>query len=64
MKRCALWFLFVILHMEFNASSFPGEWINIFIAYYQRDIEKGSFTKQEALEILECLWLNLIKLFI
>lgn len=28
----SLWFLFVILHMESNASSFsPGEWINIFI---------------------------------
>lgn len=28
----SLWFLFVILHMESNASSFhQGEWINIFI---------------------------------
>ena len=26
--------------------------------YYQKDIEKGIISKQEALEILECLWLK------
>ena len=55
----SLWFLFVILHMESNASSFsPGRMDQYLYPYYQRDIEKGSLTKQEALEILECLWLK------
>ena len=56
----SLWFLFVILHMESNASSFsPGRMDQYLYPYYQRDIEKGSLTKQEALEILECLWLGI-----
>ena len=55
----SLWFLFVILHMESNASSFsPGRMDQYLYPYYQRDIEKGILTKQEALEILECLWLK------
>lgn len=55
----SLWFLFVILHMESNASSFsPGRMDQYMYLYYQKDIESGTITKQEALEILECLWLK------
>lgn len=54
-----LWFLFVVLHMESNASSFsPGRMDQYLYPYYQKDIEKGIISKQEALEILECLWLK------
>ena len=55
----SLWFLFVVLHMESNASSFsPGRMDQYLYPYYQKDIEKGIISKQEALEILECLWLK------
>lgn len=55
----SLWFLFVVLHMESNASSFsPGRIDQYLYPYYQKDIEKGIISKQEALEILECLWLK------
>ena len=55
----SLWFLFVVLHMESNASSFsPGRMDQYLYPYYQKDIEKGVISKQEALEILECLWLK------
>ena len=55
----SLWFLFVVLHMESNASSFsPGIMDQYLYPYYQKDIEKGIISKQEALEILECLWLK------
>ena len=55
----SLWFLFVILHMESNASSFsPGRMDQYTYSYYQKDIEAGKLNKQEALEILECLWLK------
>ena len=38
----SLWFLFVILHMESNASSFsPGRLDQYLYPYYQKDIEKG-----------------------
>ena len=55
----ALWFLFVILHMESNASSFsPGRIDQYLYPYYRNDVETGRLSKQEALEILECLWLK------
>ena len=55
----SLWFLFVVLHMESNASSFsPGRMDQYLYPYYKKDIEKGIISKQEALEILECLWLK------
>lgn len=55
----SLWFLFVVLHMESNASSFsPGRMDQYLYPYYQKVIEKGIISKQEALEILECLWLK------
>lgn len=55
----SLWFLFIVLHMESNASSFsPGRMDQYLYPYYQKDIEKGIISKQEALEILECLWLK------
>ncbi len=55
----SLWFLFVILHMESNASSFsPGRMDRYLYPYYQKDIENGTLTHQEALELIECLWLK------
>lgn len=55
----ALWFLFVILHMESNASSFsPGRLDEILISYYRRDLEAGVLTPQYALELIECLYLK------
>lgn len=53
------WFLFVILQMESNASSFsPGRLDKILYKYYANDIQKGNLTDEKALEILECLWLK------
>lgn len=55
----SLWFLFVILHLESNASSFsPGRLDQYLYPYYQKDIAAGKISKQEALEIIECLWLK------
>ena len=55
----ALWFLFVILQMESNASSFsPGRLDRHLEAYYEKDIKEGNLDKQQALEIIECLWLK------
>lgn len=51
----SIWFLFVILHMESNASSFsPGRLDQILWPYYEKDAPD----KQEALELIECLWLK------
>jgi len=55
----SLWFLFVILQMESNASSFsPGRADQYLFPYYQRDLESGLLTEQDALELIEALWLK------
>ena len=55
----SIWFLFVILQMESNASSFsPGRLDQHLISFYTKDIEEGRLTRQGALEIIECLWLK------
>ncbi len=55
----SLWFLFVVLHMESNASSFsPGRLDKILYPYYKNDIESLRLTDDEALELIECLWLK------
>lgn len=53
------WFLFVLLHMESNASSFsPGRMDQLFYPYYKRDLEHGILTESKAQEILNCLFLK------
>lgn len=55
----AIWFLFVILHMESNASSFsPGRMDQYLYPYLKQDLDSGELTQEDALEILECLWLK------
>ena len=55
----SLWFLFVILHMESNASSFsPGRIDKYLYPFYKNDIETGNLNEQMALDIIESLWLK------
>ena len=54
----ATWFLYVILQMEGNASSFsPGRMDQYLYPYYRRSRAQGM-TDADALEITECLWLK------
>ena len=55
----SLWFLYVILHMESNASSFsPGRMDQYLYPYYRRDMDAGTLDHDHALELIECLWLK------
>ncbi len=55
----ASWFLYVILQMESNASSFsPGRMDQYLYPFYQSDIAAGKLTNEEALELIECLFLK------
>lgn len=55
----ALWFLFTLLHLESNASSFsPGRVDQYLYPYYLTDIEAGRLDRAHALEIIEALWLK------
>ena len=54
----AVWFLYVILQMEGNASSFsPGRMDQYLYPHYLYSRERGM-TLEDALEITECLWLK------
>lgn len=53
------WFLYVILQMESNASSFsPGRMDQYLYPYYRSDVDAGLLSHAEALEIIECLFLK------
>lgn len=55
----SIWFLFVILQMESNASSFsPGRMDTYLYPYLKEDLDDKVITEEDALEILECLWLK------
>ena len=55
----SLWFLFVILQMESNASSFsPGRMDRYLWPYYEADLRAGRIDEDGALELIECLWLK------
>jgi len=59
----SLWFLFVLLQAESNASSFsPGRMDQYLFPYLKDDLEEGNISLEEAQELLEHLWLSFNKI--
>lgn len=55
----SVWFLYVILQMESNASSFsPGRMDQYLYPYLRNDLDKGVLNLDGALELIEALWLK------
>ena len=55
----ALWFLFVLLQIESNASSFsPGRFDQYMLPFLESDLARGQLTLPAAQELLEHLWLK------
>jgi formate C-acetyltransferase len=55
----AFWFLFVLLQIESNASSFsPGRLDQYLLPYLEADLASGRLTLAEAQGLLEQLWLK------
>jgi len=55
----SLWFLFALLHLESNASSFsPGRADQYLYPYLRSDLEAGRIDLAGALELVEALWLK------
>ncbi len=53
------WFLFVILHMESNASSFsPGRMDQYLYPYLAKDLEEGVLDMEGALELIDALYIK------
>ncbi len=55
----AVWFLFVLLQVESNASSFsPGRLDQYLLPYLKADLDAGRLTLPQAQQLLEYLWLK------
>jgi len=54
----SVWFLFVLLQMESNASSFSPAASTSNAAVLEADLAAGTLTMNEAQELLESLWLK------
>ena len=55
----SLWFLFVLLQIESNASSFsPGRFDQYMLPYLEADLREGRLTLPRAQELLESLWIK------
>lgn len=55
----ALWFLFVLLQMESNASSFsPGRADQYLYPYFRRDVERGALTLEGAQELIDLMFIK------
>ena len=55
----SIWFLFVLLQLESNASSFsPGRMDQYLLPFYEKDKASGILNDQSTLEIIEALWLK------
>lgn len=55
----SLWFLYAILQMESNASSFsPGRMDQYLYPYFRSDTDKNGLQLDDTLEIIEALWLK------
>ncbi len=53
------WFLFVLLHMESNASSFsPGRMDQYLYPFFQKEMESGTLDLDSALELIDALFLK------
>ncbi len=55
----SIWFLFVILQIELNASSFsPGRFDQYMLPFLEKDLDNGTLTLEDAQVLLEHLWLK------
>lgn len=55
----SVWFLFVILQMESNASSFsPGRMDQYLYPYFENDIRSGRLNYESALELIDALFIK------
>ena len=55
----AVWFVHVILQIESNGHSLSyGRFDQFMYPFYKNDIESGKISKDDALELLTCLWIK------
>ena len=56
----SIWICLIAIHAEnINMAISPGRLDQVLYPYYQKDIENGALTVQEAMELVSCLWIKL-----
>jgi len=61
----SLWFVVLITQLETNGVSIsPGRFDQYMFPYYSKDLNSGLLDKEEALELLECLWIKFAEMVI
>ena len=55
----SVWFLYVALYLETRAASCLGRLDQYLRPYYEQDLERGVMSRDEARELLCCLWAKL-----
>jgi pyruvate formate-lyase/glycerol dehydratase family glycyl radical enzyme len=59
----SFWFIHLLVQTESNGHSIStGRFDQYMYPFYEHDISEGRFTKEEALELLEMLWIKLTSL--
>ena len=56
----SFWFIQLLLQVESSGHSIsPGRFDQYMYPYYKKDIEKGVITKEQAQELIDCIWVKL-----
>ncbi len=56
----SFWFVQLLLQVESSGHSIsPGRFDRYMYPYYKRDIDSGRITREEAQELLDCIWVKL-----
>ncbi len=56
----SIWFVQQLLQLESSGHSIsPGRFDQYMYPYYEKEIEKGTLTKEAAQELIDCIWVKL-----
>lgn len=56
----SFWFVQLLLQTESNGHSIsPGRFDQYMYPYYKKDIERGTLTREQAQEYIDCVWIKL-----
>ena len=56
----SFWFIQMLLQMESSGHSIsPGRFDQYMYPYYKKDLDSGAITREQAQELLDCIWVKL-----
>lgn len=59
----SFWFFHLVLNLESNSYAIsPGRFDQYMYPFYQKDLEQGTLSREEAQELINCLWIKFAEL--